>query len=74
MSTNTVQTIRAISIMLAICGNLDIKGGNVFKRLPQGLRSRREIPDKELALPPEIQDKKVGAQEYPLLSGSPFTL
>lgn len=71
MSTNTVQTIRAISIMLAICGNLDIKGGNVFKRLPQGLRSRREIPDKELALPPEIQDKKIGAQEYPLLSGSP---
>ena len=70
MSINTVQTIRAISIMAAICGNLDIKGGNVFKSLPKGFKSKDEIIYKELRLPPEIQDKKIGAQEFPLFSGS----
>ena len=70
MNTNTVQTIRAVSIMLALCGNLDIKGGNVFKRLPKGLKSRREIPDTDFRLSPELEDKKIGAQEFPLISGS----
>jgi anaerobic selenocysteine-containing dehydrogenase len=70
MSTNTVQTIRAISILLAICGNLDIEGGNIFKRFPKGYRSRREIPHQELRLPPEVEDRKIGAKEFPLFSGS----
>jgi anaerobic selenocysteine-containing dehydrogenase len=70
MNTNAVQTIRAISIMLAICGNLDVKGGNVFRRLPKGFKSRDEIIFEELWLPAEIQDKKIGAQEFPLFSGS----
>lgn len=70
MSTNTVQTIRAISIMAAICGNLDIKGGNVFKRLPKGYKTKDTIRYQELKLSPEVEDKKIGAQEFPLFSGS----
>ncbi|MFC1980912.1 molybdopterin-dependent oxidoreductase [Chloroflexota bacterium] len=70
MSTNTVQTVRAIAIMTAISGNLDIKGGNVFKRLPKGYKSTYFIRDQEFPPPPDIQDKKIGAQEFPLFSSS----
>ncbi|MFC1995309.1 molybdopterin-dependent oxidoreductase [Chloroflexota bacterium] len=70
MNTNAVQTVRAISIMAAICGNLDVKGGNIFKSLPQGFKNKDEIIYEELLLPPEIQDKKIGAQEFPLFAGS----
>ena len=70
MNTNAVQTIRAVSIMAAICGNLDIKGGNVFKRLPEGFTGRHKITGEDLALPPELEDKKIGAQQFPLFSGS----
>ena len=70
MNTNSVQTVRAISIMLAICGNLDVRGGNVFRRLPKGFRCRDEITYEILALPAEIQDKKIGADAFPLFSGS----
>ena len=70
MSTNNIQTIRAISIMAAICGNLDIKGGNVFPRFPKGYKSRSMIVYEDLYLPAEIQDKKIGAREFPLFSSS----
>lgn len=70
MTTNTVQTLRAVSILLSICGNLDIKGGNVFRRLPNGFKSRATIALQELRLPPEVQDRKIGAEEFPLFSGS----
>jgi len=68
-SINSVQTVRAISIMAAICGNLDVKGGNLFKRLPKKFKTRHEIADIELALPPEIDNKRIGAKEFPLLCG-----
>ena len=35
MHTNCVQTSRAISILIAISGNLDQRGGNVFAVLPK---------------------------------------
>jgi len=29
-STNTVQTVRAIGMLIALCGNLDVPGGDIF--------------------------------------------
>lgn len=70
MSTNATQTIRAISIMAAICGNLDMKGGNLISNRPTGFKTRAEIAWKELILPPELENKRIGAHEFPLLCSS----
>jgi anaerobic selenocysteine-containing dehydrogenase len=71
-NSNVVQTIRAVSMMVAICGNLDVKGGHIgltslkgYKSLPYIIESRDE-----LRLPKELEDKRIGAKEYPLYSGS----
>ncbi len=70
MTTKTIQTVRAISIMAAICGSLDVKGGNIFKRFPRGFKSKHQIRWNELGLPAEIQDRKIGAKEFPLFCSS----
>ena len=70
MSVNVVQAIRAISIMIAICGNLDIKGGHILSNKPKGFKSLLEIITKELRLPPELEDKRIGAKEFPLMCSS----
>jgi anaerobic selenocysteine-containing dehydrogenase len=70
---NCVQTNRAISILLAICGSLDVKGGHVYKfNKPKGFKGVFHVVDSrdELRLPPEIEDLRIGAQEYPLFSGA----
>lgn len=69
---NVTQTCRAILIMVAICGNLDIKGGHVGPNKPAGFKGMFNIIDSrdELRLPKEIEDTRIGAREYPLLSGS----
>ena len=69
---NVVQTCRAISIMVAICGNLDVKGGHVGENKPAGFRTLGNILESrdELRLPKEIEDTRIGAKEYPLFSGS----
>jgi len=56
--TNGIQTIRAIAILIAITGNLDVAGGNTYpsKRLNQtNLRIG------------EVQEESIGAQ-YPIFS------
>ena len=59
---NVVQTIRAIGILCAITGNLDIEGGNVFLSRP--------------ALSPLISHpqgiKRLSADRYPLYPRVPF--
>lgn len=69
---NVVQTCRAISILVAICGNLDIKGGHIGDNKPAGFKSLGSILESrsELRLPKEIEDTRIGAKEYPLFSGS----
>jgi len=67
-SLNSVQTSRAVFILNAICGNLDVKGGNP---LPEKGKVVSEMPlwaqvDK---LPREVLEKRIGAKELPLLSG-----
>ncbi len=70
---NCVQTNRAISALLAICGSLDVKGGHVSKKnKPKGFKGVFHVVDSrdELRLPAEIEDTRIGAQDYPLLSGA----
>ena len=60
--TNTSQTVRAISSLMAITGNLDIKGGNVF--LP--ILNLKDIALWD-AIPPEEMAMRIGGGKYPLL-------
>jgi len=59
---NAVQTARAIGILCAITGNLDIKGGNVF--FPEPSLSPL------IAEPPKV--KRLSNAKYPLFPGVPF--
>ncbi|MEM4246098.1 MAG: molybdopterin-dependent oxidoreductase [Candidatus Bathyarchaeia archaeon] len=70
MSITVNATIRAISIMAAICGNLDIKGGHLFPNHPRPVKSRRDVERELLSFPDPVKDKVIGAKEFPLFSGS----
>lgn len=61
---NAIQTLRAIAIMPAITGNIDVPGGNVF-----GMHVLRGVPLLREKLPPEMWEKRLGAGKYKLLSG-----
>jgi len=67
-SCNAVQTSRAIIILNAICGNLDIRGGNPLPAKGEviGENALWEQLDK---LPREVLEKRIGAEKIPLLSG-----
>ncbi len=66
-STNASQTNRAISILCALTGNYDTRGGNVL--FPAPLVNR--ISGLEF-LPPEVSTRRLGFQERPL--GPPGTV
>lgn len=69
-NTNAIQTIRAISMIPAICGDLDVKGGHIMQNKPQGFKTSFEIISRELRQAPEIEDRRIGAKEFPLLCSS----
>lgn len=68
---NGVQAVRAFVILIAITGNIDVKGGNVFAADRPGLWSWGGPPLRGSArcLPAEVQEKRIGAREFPLLCG-----
>jgi len=70
---NSVQTDRALIILIALTGNIDVKGGNVLPSYPRGY-VKTGLIFKKFKLDPEIKNKCIGAQEYPLASGpdAPF--
>ncbi len=80
MQMNSVQTLRALAILRAVTGNIDIEGGNVFCCFPEGYVHQHAMLGKdskvysEGRLSDEIEEKRLGAKEYPLLSGprAPF--
>ncbi|MCL7401156.1 MAG: molybdopterin-dependent oxidoreductase [Thaumarchaeota archaeon] len=67
MSYNSVQAGRAISILVAITGNLDVRGGAELPQYPIKLTYMNL--KKQLRLPPDVEKKTIGADKYPLLSG-----
>ena len=69
MISNSTQSIRAINLLIAITGNVDVKGGNVFQCFPAGYHPRGFFHRKERRLPDEVEEKRLGAKEYPLLCG-----
>ena len=67
---NSTQTVRALTILIALTGNIDIKGGNLLRTPVEGYtyatvlrRSKRFRPAEE------IEKKRIGAREYPLVAG-----
>jgi thiosulfate reductase/polysulfide reductase chain A len=67
-SCNSVQTSRAILILNAICGNLDKKGGNLLPAAGKVMSDNRIFAHLH-TLPREVLGKRIGAGEFPLLSG-----
>jgi anaerobic selenocysteine-containing dehydrogenase len=57
--SNAVQTVRAIASLVALTGNLDVKGGNLFRYAPR-LNSLRIQGERSSAT------KRVGEKEHPL--------
>jgi len=59
-NVNTSQTIRALCNLIAITGNLDIKGGNLFISIGQ-LGHRAQSPN--------FIEKRIGSKQFPLMAG-----
>ncbi len=59
-SNSGVQAIRAVWILQALAGHLDVPGGKLFK-MPDRLQINRNLTD-----PPVAGPKPIGADEYPL--------
>jgi anaerobic selenocysteine-containing dehydrogenase len=63
-NVNTLQTVRAIALLRAITGNLDVPGGDIL-----GMNILRAYPLMKDKLPPESSKKRLGAEEFKLLGG-----
>ncbi|MCW3129033.1 MAG: hypothetical protein N2V75_02890 [Methanophagales archaeon] len=59
--TNSSGAIRAINILIAITGNLDVKGGNIIALPVLMAPNDVSLNDK---LPPEALKKKIGVDRY----------
>ncbi|MCL5961402.1 MAG: molybdopterin-dependent oxidoreductase [Chloroflexi bacterium] len=68
MTTNCVQTLRAVSLLPAVTGNIDISGGHLLPNYPQGFKTLGMLLGQDIALP--NLDSAIGSKEYPLLTGS----
>jgi anaerobic selenocysteine-containing dehydrogenase len=68
---NSTQTCRALAILIALTGNIDVKGGNLLSEPIPGHISHAEIRGlgNRFRLPPEIERKRIGAKQYPLIAG-----
>ncbi|HEY97793.1 MAG TPA: molybdopterin-dependent oxidoreductase [Dehalococcoidia bacterium] len=62
---NSVQSSRAFAILIALTGNLDVKGGNLFQSLPEGFTN----PTHKLIPKPGVREKRIGNKEFPLAQG-----
>ena len=62
---NSTQTNRALAILIALTGNLDVKGGNLCQQLPEGFVH----PGRQFKVDRAIREKRLGGQEFPLPAG-----
>lgn len=58
--TNSIQNVRAVVCLLAVTGNLDISGGNIFSNFPQMAQPK--------PLQPPGDKKPFGTKEHPLFT------
>lgn len=61
---NCLQTVRAVSLLPALTGNIDIPGGWIL-----GMQVLPGVTAFSTVLPAGIQDKRLGAQTFKVLSG-----
>jgi anaerobic selenocysteine-containing dehydrogenase len=61
---NCVQTVRAVSLLPALTGNIDVPGGWVF-----GMKGLGRFPSLIENLSPEASAKRLGADRFKLLGG-----
>ena len=68
-TADSVQTCRALSILMAITGNIDIPGGNVLVSIRGEISQNSHEFILASKLPPEIQKERIGFDRFPLLCG-----
>jgi anaerobic selenocysteine-containing dehydrogenase len=61
---NCIQTIRALSMLPALTGNIDVPGGWVF-----GMKGTGRFPSLLENLSPEVNAKRLGADRFKMLGG-----
>ena len=68
---NSTQTCRALAILIALTGNIDVPGGNLLSMsMPGHISHGNLLGEGPMFRPaPEIEEKRIGAREYPLISG-----
>ncbi|MFC1980087.1 molybdopterin-dependent oxidoreductase [Chloroflexota bacterium] len=74
MENNSVQALRGLASLVAITGQLDVKGANVFQAFPKGFLPSFFYFRKKFRPSDEIEEQRLGAKEFPLFAGpkSPF--
>ncbi|WP_420266531.1 molybdopterin-containing oxidoreductase family protein [Candidatus Magnetominusculus dajiuhuensis] len=63
-NSNSLQTVRAVAILRALTGNLDCPGGDIL-----GMNILKGYPILKDKLPPDASKKRIGGEEFKLLSG-----
>lgn len=69
---NSAQTLRACNILVALTGNIDVKGGNLISQPVEGYLRGHALyagADPRFRLAPEVEEKRIGSRQYPLTSG-----
>lgn len=68
---NSTQACRALSILLALTGNVDVEGGNLLRVQTPGYIGRGALfgNDKRFRMDDASEWKRIGSRQYPLLSG-----
>jgi len=68
---NSTQTDRALIILIALTGNIDVEGGNLLPMHIEGYipSSALSGAGRWLRPSPEVEEKRIGSKEFPLISG-----
>jgi len=69
--TNSFQTLRAIYIIMALGGNIDLPGGNLISDFPKGFKGLVGLFNDPVLQPPgRTELNRLGAKEFPMYSGA----
>jgi thiosulfate reductase/polysulfide reductase chain A len=67
---NSTQTDRAVAMLVALTGNIGVKGGNLLPDSIKGFISTGLLrADKRFVLDTAVEEKRIGYRQYPLISG-----
>lgn len=63
-NVNSLQTVRAIALLRAVTGNIDLPGGDIL-----GMNVLKSYPVMKDKLPPDMSKKRLGSENFKLLAG-----